>query len=387
MDVAFITARPVPYDAMSNFTMASASALEDNGGKVTVYAFAYDRPPVYGIDVRLFGGVNSHSIASNLRALLGTRRLARELSVYNVLVVVNPDVGSMPAVHLARRYNPSIKIMWTFHGLTPVSFLSEFKDRLLTRLRWPAYVMSMKRSDLVQVFSGFIKQELVDRGIPGDKIEVIPFGVDLKRLSSGNGGRIRERFGMEGRFVVLYVGRLAGFKHVDELIAAVSGLPEDVCLLIVGSGPERPALEAQAKRLGLEGRVRFAGRVPDEELPDYYAACDVWATASRHEGFCVPIVEAMACGKPVVVPDLAAMPGTAGDGGLTYESGNTEELAQKLAKLKNDRGTYEVLSHRAGARGRGFEMREVMNKYVKDVTHISDGDGRLVQEEARAWKQ
>jgi glycosyltransferase involved in cell wall biosynthesis len=368
VDVAFITTRPVEYDAMSSFTMASAAALK--GGKVTVYAFAYDRPPVDGVEIHLLGGKNSHSLASNVRALLETFKLARELSSYDVLVMVNPDLGSMPACHLARRYNPSLRILWTFHGLTPPEFLSDFKDRMFTRLRQPAYIISMKRSDRTQVFSHFMKQALAGRGVDPVKVTVMPFGVDLARMSSGNGNKIREKYGIGERFLVLYVGRLVNFKHVDELIEAIARLPENAFFMVVGSGPERSRLEAQAKRLGVEERVKFAGRVSDEELPDYYAACDVWATASRHEGFCVPIVEAMAAGKPVVVPDLAAMPETAGDGGLTYNKGDIEDLASRLERLSKDEGAYRDLSKKATARASGFGMQKVLETYMKEIADI-----------------
>jgi len=370
MDVAFITTRPVMYDAMSNFTMASAEALKSRCGSVTIYAFAYDRPPVEGIKIRLLGGKNSHSIASNLRALLWTHSISRELSRYDALIVVNPDIGSMPAVHLAKRHNPSLKIIWTFHGLTPPEYLTDLKDRILTRIREPAYIISMKKSDLVQVFSNFIKQELVKRGVLPEKIKVMPFGVNLAWQSSGDVKRIRERYGITEKFVVLYVGRLVRFKHVDELITAISRLPENVCLLVVGGGPERPALEAQAKSLGVEDRVKFAGRVPDEELPDYYATCDVWATASRHEGFCVPIVEAMAAGRPVVVPDVAAMPETTGEGGLVYNKGDIENLTRKLEDLIKDKKTYNSLLNKSKARASNFEIQKVLKIYINEIINI-----------------
>jgi glycosyltransferase involved in cell wall biosynthesis len=364
MDVAFITTRPVEFDAMSNFTMASAAALKGSCGRVSVYAFAYDRPGVEGIEVRMLGGKNRHSIASNIRALLETSRLSRELSRFDALVLVNPDIGSMPACHLAKRHNPSLHIVWTFHGLTPPRFLAGAKDRILTCLRRPFYIMSMKRSDRVQVFSRFIGRELAGKGVDAAKIEVIPFGVDLARLSSGNGKKIRERHGIGERFLVLYVGRLVNFKHVDELIEAVRRLPENACLLVVGGGPERPRLEARAKSPGVEGRVTFAGRVPDEELPDYYAACDVWATASRHEGFCVPIIEAMAAGKPVIVPDIAAMPETADGAGLIYSSGDLKDLADKLLALMREKSTYGT---QALARASMFEMAKALGVYVNSI--------------------
>lgn len=362
MDVAIVATRLIGLDAISNFTMGSAAALKKHG-KVSVYTFAYERPVAEGIDVHLLGGKNSHSMGTNLRALLGTPGLARELSRHDVLVIVNPDVGSMPAYHLARRYNPRLRVIWTFHGLTPTAFVSGFRDRLLMKARKWAYIRSMRRSDRIQVFSDFIKNELIQWGIDGSKVVVMPLGVEIERMSAGDGRRVRERYGLGDGFLLLYVGRLVAFKHVDELIRAVAML-DGVCLLVAGGGPERGKLEALARELRLEDRVKFAGPVPDPELPDLYSACDAWATASRHEGFCVPIMEAMAAGKPAIIPDLAAMPGTAGEAGLKYAPGDLDGLADAIRRLKGDKKLYGELSEKALTRSREFDMAAALERYV-----------------------
>jgi glycosyltransferase involved in cell wall biosynthesis len=362
MDTAIVTTRMVGQDAMSNFTMASAAALRKLG-KVAVYAFAYERPPVDGVAVRLMGGRNAHSIGTNLSALASTFRLARELAQYDLLIIVNPDVGSMPAYRLAKRYNPRLKVMWTFHGLTPVEYVSGFRDRWLMRVRKFFSVRSMRRADTVQVFSEYIKKEVSRWGVDPSRITVMPLGVEAG-LMRGDGRGAREKYGIGDRFLVLYVGRLVGFKHVDELLRAVSTLG-DACLLVVGSGPDRERLEDLIGELRLEGRAWLAGRVPDAELPGYYAACDVWATASRHEGFCVPVIEAMAAGKPAVVPDAGAMPETAGPAGLVYRSGDVADLAEKLSLLARDKALYASLCDRAGNRISDFNMAAVLDEYVR----------------------
>ena len=111
-------------------------------------------------------------------------------------------------------------------------------------------------------------------------------------------------------------------------------------------------------------RVAFAGRVEDAELPDLYAACDAWVTSSRHEGFCVPIVEAMAAGKPVIVPDVAAMAETAGGAGMVYRSGDLDDLAAKIRGLAGDKNVYADLSDQAHAMAGRFEMPGVMERYM-----------------------
>lgn len=362
MDTAIITTRLIGQDAISNFTMASAEALKKLG-KVSVYAFAYERPHVDGVEVHFLGGNNGHSMATNVRALLGTFRLARELSKYDVLLIVNPDVGSMPAYHLARKHNPKLKVVWRFHGATPPEFLSTARDRLLMCVRNAAYALSMKRSDLIMTDSQYIKEELARIGVDPLKVVSMKLGVDLDRFLSGERQKVRAKYGIGDGFLILYVGRLVNFKHVDELIRAVS-LLNGVYLMVVGGGPERQYLEKVSAELHVGDRVKFAGRVPDDDLPDYYAACDTWATASRHEGFCVPIIEAMAAGKPVIVPGVAAMPETAGDAGLRYDAGDVEGLAHHMRMLKDDGVLYGELSKKAVARAREFGMPKVLEGYA-----------------------
>ena len=365
MDTAIVTTRMLERDAMGNFTMASMAALRKLG-EVSVYTLSYERPAIDGVKVRLLGHRNGHGLDTNLQALMDTRKLARELAGFDVLVIVGPDLGSMPAYHLAKKYNPKLKVMWTFHGFTPAAYMGSLKDRWFMRVRTAASFRSIKHAGLIQVFSNSMKNEVIRRGIDPAKVTVMPLGIDIGGMANGNGRRIREKYGVEDRFLLLYVGRLERFKHVDELIMAVAKA-EGVALVVIGRGPERDRLEKLAADLGLGDRVKFAGFVPDAELPDYYAACDAFATASRHEGFCVPIVEAMAAGKPSIVPALAAMPETAGDAGLTYPSSDVDGLVKKVRELQENKVLYERLAANARARAPVFRMPAVMERYVRLV--------------------
>lgn len=362
VDAAFVTTRLVDRDAQGNLSAATLSALKGKCDQVTLYSFSYERPPVEGVDVVYFSGENTHSLKANFKALLRSFRLAKSLAKHDLLLLAGPDFGALPAVHLARRYNRNLRLVWVYHSLTPPEFLPSARDRLLTRLRKFAYLASMKRSDHIQTFSSFVKKELVDANISQDKITSLPFGVDLSRFAAGKGHRIREKHDLGTQFVVLYVGRLAPAKRVDRLIEAVAGL-DGATLIVVGGGPERERLEAMAA--DSSSKIIFAGKVPDEELPDYYAACNVWATASEHEGFCVPVAEAMAAGKPVIVPDVTAMPETAGEGGLIYPPGNTAALTDAIRQLMGDYDMYGRLAAAAARRAEQFRLEEAMKAYLK----------------------
>ncbi len=266
MDIAFVTTRLVDGDAQGNFSAATLAALEArHGGRVTLYTFACERSPVPGVEVRFLGGENRHGIGTNFRAFLRTFTIAKELAAYDRLVLAGPDVGALPAVHLAKRRNPGMKLIWVYHGITPLQQLASVRDRMLSRLRRWAYERSMKRSDLVKTDSLYTRDELIAWGVDPSKITAIPIGIDLSKFSPGDGSKVRASLGVSDRFVLLYVGRLASGKRVDNLIRAMAMMKDErVALVVVGGGPERENLEALAGELGVADMVRFAGRVPDE---------------------------------------------------------------------------------------------------------------------------
>jgi glycosyltransferase involved in cell wall biosynthesis len=366
MDIAFVTTRLIDKDAQGNFSAATLSALKQRcKGRVTLYTFAYERPPVEGVEVRYLGKAHVHSTRSNIDAFLRTRQIAKELAGYDLILLAGPDMGVLPAIHMAKRQNPRLRLTWIYHSMTPPEYLPSMKDRILTRLRLAAFHMSMRRSDLVQTFSGFVKKELTDSGIDAEKIMSAPFLIDTGRFSSGDREKVRAQYGCGDRFVLLYVGRLAPAKRVDRLLWVMGKLEDaPVMLIVIGGGPEEGRLKVLASGMGLDDTVRFAGRVPDNKLPDYYAACDAWVTASDHEGFCVPIVEAMAAGKPVIVPDLAAMPETAGSAGLAYAPGDATALASAIKTLASDRESYRRMAAKAVGMASRFDIDTAMDGYI-----------------------
>lgn len=153
-------------------------------------------------------------------------------------------------------------------------------------------------------------------------VRVIPTGLDLRRFTAAPDPALRTALGLPDRGpVLLYLGRLAKEKNIAELIAAMPDIP-GAALLIVGDGPERPALEAQAEALGLAGRVIFAGMVPPAQVPRYYALADAFVSASTSEAQGLTYIEALAAGLPLLCradPCVEALI-RPGEGGWVYHS-------------------------------------------------------------------
>ena len=170
---------------------------------------------------------------------------------------------------------------------------------------------------------------------------VIPNAVNMRRYRPENDGRpARARHGIhEGESLVLFVGRMVAHKGIENLIEAARSVAY-AKFLIVGGGPEIGALRRLAARLGVTDRVTFTGRVSRDDLPSYFAACDVFVlpSVSRLEAFGIVALEAMASGKSVVVSDIPGVREVITDGkeGLLADPVNPEDLALKIRTLLAD---------------------------------------------------
>jgi glycosyltransferase involved in cell wall biosynthesis len=162
-------------------------------------------------------------------------------------------------------------------------------------------------------------------------IAITPFGVDLQRFAPA--ARV------PGPVTIGTVKTLAPKYGIDTLLRAFALLapPHDVRLLIVGDGPQRDELQALARQLGIADRVQWPGAVPHDQVPQWLQRLDVYVAASRldSESFGVAVVEAMACGVPVVVSDAGGLPEVvvAGDSGLVVPRDDPAALAAALAHL------------------------------------------------------
>ena len=162
--------------------------------------------------------------------------------------------------------------------------------------------------DLVIAISRFTREQLMRwSGLEPHRIKIVPNAVRLSAYSSSEKpGYLVERYGLEGKLVLLTVGRLPGherYKGQDRIItlmpALIAQFP-DLVYLIVGDGRDRRRLEAMVEKMGLEEHVLFAGRIREDEKIDHYNLADAFAMPSMSEGFGFVFLEAAACGLPVL---------------------------------------------------------------------------------------
>ncbi|HEV2449107.1 MAG TPA: glycosyltransferase family 4 protein [Thermoplasmata archaeon] len=298
---------------------------------------------------------------------------------------VNPEVGrwarelgaDVAHLHFPPPLTPYFAARGLDHSAVPVCvtyhcdlYLATAFGRLATELFNHVFLPSiLRRADRVIVHTESYGQ--TSRGLGGRPFEVIPSSVDLLRFRPDvDGSAVRERLGLGEGPVLAFAGRLVPHKGLEPLLRAVSRLPPKVRLLVVGRGPELPAMQELARRLGIAERVRFCSEVSDAELPAYLRAADlfVFPSTNRLEGFGLAVAEAMAAGLPVIVTD---MPGVReviqpGREGLLTEPLLEGDLVERIQELMDDPGRRRSM----GAAGRRraeelFDVRAVTRSLVR----------------------
>ncbi len=189
-----------------------------------------------------------------------------------------------------------------------------------------------------------------EKGYTGPMTVIPQFGVDPDMFVPRSDRRDPAR-----GFVIGYVGRLVPEKGVDLLLEAVSDLAGIWRLHIVGKGPQQSSLESMARRLGVGERVTFEGALPSLRMPAFYRELDALVLPSRSqpnwvEQFGRVLIEAMACGVPVIGSDCGEIPHVIGEAGLIFPEGETLALRECLTRLMREPGLWAELSRRGRER-------------------------------------
>jgi teichuronic acid biosynthesis glycosyltransferase TuaC len=177
----------------------------------------------------------------------------------------------------------------------------------------PLLKYALRRSGHVVAVSQALANTIKRLGVSGDHISVIPNGVDCSKFFPQSREAARASLGLASEKVVLSIGHLTWNKGFDLLIRAMKLVLESlksksIQLVILGDGAIRTALEALTESLGLTRYVRFVGAVPNHELRAWYNAADVFCLASKDEGWPNVLMEALACGTPIVATRVGGIP-------------------------------------------------------------------------------
>lgn len=298
-------------------------------------------------------------------ALAQARRLLRAGRRFDVLDAHYFYPDGVAAARLARTLR--LPCVITARGSDVTLFPQTEWPR--ARIRWAA-----EEANASLAVCEDLRRRLIDLGAPPERTLSLRNGVDLELFAPADRAAARAAFDL-GRFTLLSVGALIPRKAHELIIEALARTP-DCDLVIAGEGPERAALEALAGRLGVSDRVRFLGEVPHRELPRLYTAADVLVLASSREGLANVLLEAMACGAPVIASNVNGSPEvvSAPSAGRLLSERSAECLAGTLAELRRHMPRREET--RRHAEQFGWRAVAQANKAVLDAAARAGYEGR-----------
>ena len=237
------------------------------------------------------------------------------------------------------------------------------------------YIADLQRADAL-ISDGWAAKQLP--GIIGRPVDDVVKGVDVDTFTT-EGANVRAQHGLLGKKVVICVTRLVPIKNLPmmlEAIAQVRARRPDVVLVLVGEGPQQPVLEARARDLGIADATRFIGYVPQTATPDWYRSSDVFALSSDFDNSPNVVLEAMACGLPIVATDVGGLREyvTPPANGLLTPRGDASAFAAALLTYLDD----DARARETGRRNRhdavtrfswavsAAQMRDVYERVIRD---------------------
>lgn len=236
----------------------------------------------------------------------------------------------------------------------------------------PKIVQALNRATGVIAVSQALKQQMVELGIAAEKIAVIPNGVDREIFHPLGREEARDRLGLNLEDqVILTVGALVPVKGIDRLIDAMAVPTQteqgrQTRLLVIGEGTERAALEAQISNLNLQDRIFLLGAKPQNELAGWYAAADLFCLASHREGCPNVIIEAMACGLPIVAANVGDVRELVDEScGRVVKTSLTEDLAAEISAALASNWDRSKIAERGGERSWANVADDVIRYFVE----------------------
>ncbi len=251
----------------------------------------------------------------------------------------------------------NIREMWNKH---------DFRTMLVRRLQY----FLINNYDFIAAQTDYHRNLLLKLGVDKDKIILIPNAIDLSKFKIENrlGDNPRNNFYPNSK-IVLTACRLVPWKGVDQLIRAASYvIKEDpsVNFLIVGEGAYKSYLNKLIEKLNVLDNVFILGKKPYNEIPRFLHLSDVFVLASTYEPFGLALLEAMACGKPVIATKVGGIPEIIKDNetGILIKPHNPKMLGKVILSLLSDEKLRKRLGDKARSHTQNFDWSKVIHDYI-----------------------
>jgi len=215
-----------------------------------------------------------------------------------------------------------------------------------------------KRIDKISTVSNTSKREIVEHfRFPKEKIQVIYNGVgkEFRIIEKNLCKKILNKYNIETPFI-FHISKASSIKNIGGIIKGFQKIKDRIdCNLVIGGAWKEDTTD----------RIISTGYIPFEDLPYFYSGAEIFVFPSFHEGFGLPILEAMACGTPVVTSNVYATKEIAAGSAVLVDPYNTEEIAQAIYNLLNNKDYYKEIRKKGLERVKQFSWKKCAEEYIK----------------------
>ena len=306
----------------------------------------------------------------------------------HILHAHSPVLNAIPALRVGRRLGiPVVYEVRAFWEDAAADHGTSREGGLRYRLSRGLESWALRRAGAITTICEGLRADIVARGIPAEKVTVIPNAVDLNEFATGGipDRGLKQQLGLDGALVLGFIGSFYAYEGLDLLLRALPLLraqEERVRVLLVGGGPQESRLKGLAGELGIADAVSFVGRVPHQDVPRYYDLMDVMVYP-RHSMRLTELVtplkplEAMAQGRLLVASDVGGHRELIrpGDTGILFKAGDAAALAQAVLDLARHPGRWASLKSAA----RSFVEKE--RNWAVSVARYRSVYGALIAED------
>jgi len=313
-----------------------------------------------------------HTLKKSKIKVIG--RIFDVLSIKKEITEISPDIIHVqgqalwylimsPSFYKLKTKYPIIS---TIHGISKIEQKYRGIHPLIIKINSYIEGITLRKIPNIIVCSSWMKDMVRNISNKPDNIYIIPNGIDLEEIQKSGSKLININSPS-----IFFVGVLEKVKGMDTLLKAIPFIKKsipDIYVYIAGSGPLENKLKSLAKKLDIEENIKFLGFVSEDEKYAYYKSVDVCVFPSRYEPFGIVLLEAMACGKPVITSNVGGIPFVVEDGktGLLFESENVEDLAEKIVILLKD----EKLRRKMGDAGLERVKEFTWNKITEQTVEV-----------------
>lgn len=273
-------------------------------------------------------------------------------------------------------FAPGLKTVITVHDMAHEYYPETVQDHVLKYFRTD-FPSQVERSHLIIAVSETTRRDVINfLNVPEEKVKVVYNGVSSEFRPVTDVARraeVRQRYALPEHFLLM-VGSIQPRKNVTGVLSAVGRLvrksPSSPLHLVLagGSSWKSDELKKIISDNGLTDYVHFTGYVPEEDLTTLYSMSDIFLFPSLYEGFGLPVIEAMACGVPVVTSNSSCLPEIAGDAAILVDPHNHDDIADGIERLLMDQELRNVCTERGLARAQKFSW-ENAGRQLLEIFH------------------